>query len=212
MRGPRLAFFVMLGVFATTIAGGVGIFYIFDKQLVDLNQSIADLKAEQESVKAQITIYEQTRTKVEELSFVKELSSSVLPIEKEQANTVAELRAFITEVGLTFDSLTFTGPEVNVVTLSNAGTSQTELAEGVAGVRQLPASVVIGAGATYTQLLELLEKIENNQRKMQVINLNLVPDETGERFSTISIGLNIYLSNPGALQVNEGGQENGISS
>ncbi len=190
MSRSKKAFLALLGTLVAVIAAGVGVFYLFDKQLVTMNHDISKLKAEQTAAQSQINSYEATKKKVEELAFVRQLAFEVLPGEKEQANTVAELKKFVIDAGMIFEALTFTGESSAI---GGGGSSQTQAADGINGVRVLPASIQIAAGATYEQVLSLLQKIETNQRKMQVTELTLVPDETGTKFSTITINVDIYL-------------------
>jgi cell division protein FtsB len=192
MTTTKKSFFAILGVIGIIVGGGVGIFSLLDGQMKQLNGEVAKLKADQEAIRSQIDIYASARKKVEELRFVQDLADSVLPPSKEQANVVAELKKFITDSGLQFDSVAFTGDNSKIV--GGIGNSQTEQVEGLAGVRILPTSVVIRAGATYQQVLKLLETIEQNQRKMQLTEITLVPnDESATAFSTITMTVNIYL-------------------
>lgn len=192
MTPSKKAFLIILGSIGAIVLGGAGIFYLLDKQLVSLNEEVGKLKADQQVIRSQINIYETARQKVEELAFVQGLADQVLPQEREQANAVAELKSFVNSVGLELESVAFTGD--NSKAQANLETSQTEQAEGLAGVRILPTTIVIKPGATYRQVLQLLERIERNQRKMQVIEITLIPNEEGgSTFSTITMSINIYL-------------------
>lgn len=194
MSPSKKAFFSILGVLLFVLGSGAGVFYLLDGQLVELNATIGRLKAEQKAAKSQIGIYESTRTKVSELAFVEDLANSVLPNEKEQANTIAELRKFVIDSGMQFESISFAGSDQKAIAAGRIATTQTEKNDDLPGVLLLPANVVIGPGASYDQVLSLLRTIETNQRKMQVTNLTLLPDETGERFSSITLDVDIYLS------------------
>ena len=191
MNSPRKAFYGLLGLVAAAILGGVGVFYLFDGRLSTLNEDVGKLLAEQQAIGEQIQIYENAERKVEELAFVEELAAKVLPTSKEQANVVAELKTFIVDAGLSFSSVTFSGSEIGNGGLS---ISQTQAQSGLQGVRVLPVTAVIEAGARYEDVIKLLQTIENNQRKMQVTDIALTPEaESQDTFSSITMQINVYV-------------------
>jgi len=190
MNSPKKVFYGLLGLVGLIIAGGAGTFYLFDTQLSKLNQDVSKLLAEQEAIGNQITLFEDAEEKIEELSFVQDLSDEVLPSSKQQANVVAELKKFIVDAGLQFDSVTFSGSELGSGGLN---LSQTQAQSGLAGVRILPATAVIRAGASYSQVIDLLRTIENNQRKMQVTDIALTPESGASTFSSITVQIDVYV-------------------
>lgn len=190
MNSPVKAFYALLGFVGVAIIGGVGVFYFFDSQLGELNDEVGKLLAEQEAIGEQIKIYEATEEKVSELAFVPDLANDVLPSDKEQANVVAEIRKFIVDAGLSFSSVTFSGSEV---TNGSLAVSQTETPIGLPGVRVLPVTAVIDAGARYEDIITLLQTIENNQRKMQVTDISLTPEADSDRFSSITMQIQVYV-------------------
>ena len=187
---PRNAFFGMLGILGLILAGGVGVYYYFNNDLETLNTEVGELLAEQEVVGSQILSYEVTQKKVEELAFVQDLANDVLPDSKEQANVVAEIKQFVNDAGLQLETLSFNSGSTVNTGLSN---TQTEAVQSLAGVRVLPAVAVISSGATYNDILNLLQKIENNQRKMQVTEISLTPVPGSDRLTTTTVKINIYL-------------------
>lgn len=190
MSSSKKAFFGLLAGIVAIIAAGAFGYYFFKEQLVAVGSDVGTLKAEQQTLKEQIKIYEDTKKKIEELDFVKELANSVLPISKEQANVVSELKNFVAQSGLTLQSITFTGQDPK----ASVETTQTEAVEGLTDVRVLPAEVIIEAGADYGQILSLLRTIEKNQRKMQITDISLTPNrENKNTFSATTMSINIYL-------------------
>ncbi len=189
MNTPRKTFYGLLGSIAAVIAAGVGLFYILDGQLTSLNADIAKLMAEQEAGAEQITALEAADQQLDQLEAIEELADQVLPTTKQQANVVAEVKSFIQSAGLEFSSVTFSGSDPN----GNLAVSQTQARPGLVGVRVLPVTAVINAGATYSQVIDLLETIENNQRKMQVTNISLTPEPTGGTFSTLTLQVDVYV-------------------
>ena len=192
MNSPKRAFYFLLGGLGLTILGGVGVFKLFDSQLATLNEDVGKLLAEQEAIGEQIKIYETAEAKVEELNFVEELSDKVLPTSKEQANVVAELKKFIVDAGLQFASVTFSGSELGAGGL-NVSQTQASTNLKIPGVRVLPVTAVIEAGASYSDIIQLLQTIENNQRKMQVTDISLTPEPASSTFASITMQIDVYV-------------------
>ncbi len=190
MKTPRKAFYVLLGSLGLAVAGGIGVYSLFDGQLASLNQDLSQLLAEQEAAKSQIQKLEATDQQLRELEDVSSLADDVLPTQKEQGNIVAELKSFILDAGLGFDSVTFSGSDG---ASGNLNISQTQARPGLVGVRVLPVTAIISAGANYSEVIDLLETIENNQRKMQVTQLALTPEAGGSVFASITMQIDVYV-------------------
>lgn len=186
---PQKAFFALLAVTILVIGAGGGLYYYLNSSLVSLNQDVGELLAEQEVIGTQIQVYEETKQKVEELSFVEDLADEVLPQSKEQANVVAEIRRFVSSAGLQLEAVSFSSASGS----TGLSTSQTEAVTSLPGVRVLPVTAVISSGATYDQILDLLTKVESNQRKMQVTEVSLTPIPGSDVIANFTLKMNIYL-------------------
>lgn len=195
MASPKKAFYVLLGLTGVTVAAGVGLFYLFDTQLTTLNSDISQMLAEEKAIDSQKTIYQRTGEQVANLENFKELTDEVLPESKQQANVVAELKKFVIDAGLEFDSVTFSGSES---TKGGVEISQTQALAGLVGARILPATVIVREGATYSQVQKMLQIIENNRRKMQVTEISLTPQEESGTFSTITLQIDVYVRSDAA--------------
>lgn len=196
MNRSKKAFFLMIAVLIITVAGAGGAFYFADGMLQKKSKQISDLKADQEAVTQQIAIYEDARKKIEELAFIEEVASQVLPESKEQADVIAELRSFAENSDMTIQSMNFSG-SVAKDPGTNLDLSQTTQLKDVTGVRVLPVDLVFTTGPegpTFESLISFLEKIENNRRKMQVTDISLTPNNNNrELLSSIAMSVNIYL-------------------
>lgn len=205
ITSPKKAFYVGVGLLTIILLAGAGLFYTFDSELTALNTDIGKQLADQEVLNSQIKIYRATEETVNELGFVSELAENVLPSSKEQGKVVAEIKKFITDQKLTFESVAFTGANI---ASAPAGNTQTQAQAGLTGVRILPTTAVIQAGASYEQIIRLLETIENNQRKMQITQISLTPDSESNGFSTITMQIDVYLRSdtPAPVEGTEGEQ------
>lgn len=191
MDTSKKAFKGMLIVIAASAALSIGLFYITDQNLQKRSKEISELRAQEEISQQQITIYEDARKKIDELAYIDELAQEVLPTSKDQANVIAEIRGFGIKSGVSVDTISFNGVTTQG---DNLDLSQTKEFEGVSGVRILPAQLLLAPDASYNSLLQFLERIEQNRRKIQVVGLSLTPNpENRTTFSTITIDINIFL-------------------
>lgn len=167
------------------VATLVGLFFA-NKKLTETAQDTARLKAEVEIAQKQIDSYSLTKVKVESLDYVNELAAKVLPAEEDQSALVAEMTQFALRSNLTITQLSFA--EAKAVT-----TGKDKKSAVPSGVSITPISLAFSPRASYTDVLEFLQTLENNQRKTQVTNITLTPDgEDSSRLSQVSIELNVY--------------------
>lgn len=185
MSKTQQVLFGMLGVLAISIAVGVGTFYMMRGQLKEKSEEVAELKIEKEVISEQISVYRDAQKKVEDLSYIEDIAEAVLPDTKDQAEGIAELRKFADESGVTIETISFGGSVA--ADASELEISQTIAITGLSGVRFLPTTIQFQPGASFSQVLKFMEKIENNQRKMQITNVSLTPSETDPQQLTSSI-------------------------
>jgi len=175
MSKSQRAFFAMIALLILSAGSAVGVFYMMRSQLEDKSQEVHDLKVEKEVISEQIKIFEDAKAKVEELSYVEDIAEAVLPSTKDQAEGVAELRKFADTAGMTIQSISFGGGVSEDA--SDLEISQTIAVSGLAGVRLLPTTVAFAPGSSYNDILEFLEQIESNRRKMQIANVTISPND-----------------------------------
>ena len=171
-----------------TIAG----LYFADRKLAALANETARLKAEVEVSQKQIDSYTITKAKVENLQYVEELASQVLPKDDEQSTVVAELSQFALRSQLSVSEITF--PEGSTAAKNSAAKSTKVVPKGV---DVIPITVRFKEGSSYNNLLSFLRLVENNRRKTQVTNVDLKPDtEDRSVLSEVTVELNLYAKEP----------------
>ena len=195
MNKAKKAFYIMIGVLSVTFIAGGGGFYLTDQRLQEKSVKISELKADQAIIEQQVNIYEDARQKIEELSFIEDLANQVLPESKEQAELISEIRTFAELSNMPIQSIDFNSG--NSLTL-DLDTSQTTPADGIAGVLVLPTNVtfqVSERGPLYSDLIEFLERIENNRRKMQITDITLSPNpENPNLLSAVNVSIDVFVS------------------
>lgn len=179
------------------LAATVGILYLGNKHMVAVAQETARLKAQVQVSDKQISVYQATKNKVDTLGYVNDLANKVLPADQEQSAIVAEISQFALRSDLTIQQITFVDPVTGAATAS----PKSSLAIPK-GVQVVPITIQFQAGSTYPNILGFLKTIENNQRKMQVTNVSLTPDEKDRQsLSNVSISLNLYAKQQSTAKV-----------
>ncbi len=190
---PKKTVFMLVGILLVIIGLGIAAFYYGDNILQIRSKKISLEKANLEAIEAEISIFEDSKEKVEEYGFIIDLIDKILPESKYQSEVIAELKAFSVENNMQITSLTFSGGETAV---SSPQYSQTKAVEGLEGVRVLSASIQFDTDPSiaYNDFLGFLRKIENNQRKMQVTSITVSPSaEDRTRLGTASVTVDMYL-------------------
>lgn len=165
-----------------------GVMYIGDGKISSLAQTTSQLKAEVEVNEKEISVYKQTKAKVESLKYVNELSLKVLPPDQEQSVIVAEVSEFANRSSLQIDQINFVDAGNNQITAKPKSSLTIP-----SGVSVIPITVQFKPGAQYSNILDFLKTIESNRRKMQVTNVSLTPNpENRLELNQVSISLNLY--------------------
>lgn len=181
----------MLIVLLATIAGSFGVLYISDKLLAGRASDISRLKAEDQALDTNILTANKNQQTLQELAYVNELAKEVLPPEKIQSNLLGEVLANAEDAGIFLSSIAFSGS----IDEKNPQLSQTVELKDVPGVRALQFTVDMSS-ISYSQLLDFLENLEKNRRKMQVESLTITPeledDQQSDKVSA-NITVNVYI-------------------
>lgn len=167
-----------------TIAG----LYFANQKLVAIANKTSRLRAEIELSQKQLDAYSLTKVKVDTLGYANELATKVLPDSTEQSAVVAEVSQFALRARLGVSQISFADKDV-VVPATN-GKKVTPPKD----VTIIPISVQFKEGSKYENILEFLRYVENNQRRMQVVNINLKPsDKDRTQLSTVTVLMNLYV-------------------
>lgn len=176
---------ISLAALAVLVAVGI---YFADKQLQSVAGEISRLRAEIEITNQNLDNYELTKTKIDELSYVKDLADEILPQTEEQSIIVAELSEFAKRSNLSTGSIEFTDESS-----SSAGSSAATTKKAPAGVEVVSVVFSVSDEASYQDVLEFLRYIEGNRRKMQVTRVSLTPGSGGQKIADLTVSLNLFV-------------------
>lgn len=204
---PKKFYFIMLGIFGMSLVSGATMLYLTDKLLGKRSENVVSLKLESRMLDEQQTAYNAAKKDVEKYKYLKEIISSALPQDKDQARSVREIFALATDSGITLKSIQFPSSTLGAATSTKSSSAttavipvtQAKVVDGLKGVYSIEAVVVPNSDGkvykvTYEQLIDFLEKIENNRRAMQVASLQLTPQgETTSDNISFTLTLNIFI-------------------
>src|SRR5690606_4554964 len=121
----------------------------------------------------------QAKKDIAEYSDLEEITKSIIPQEKDQANTIAEITTHANRAGISLGVIEFPSSELGqvqkkgkkTVTIDSSMTQLTEL-EDIKGVYVMPIDVSNHSKSpvAYEQIIEFLRLLESNRRTAQVTN------------------------------------------
>ena len=171
MNNPKKVFFVMMGVIALIALAGAGVFYYADSLFANNASEIADLKADDAVLEEQIRKGREIEQQLNDIAFLEPVIEEVLPSEKEQSNLVGELARIEAQTGISLLNINFPGSDIGEG--ADPTTTQTEDLESLGTVKLLPVTTSFQC-VSFNQLLNFLEKTEDNRRKMQVTKIDIL--------------------------------------
>lgn len=166
--------------------------YFMNQIVTDMAQSTARLRAEAEINQKKLAIYTASQQRAESLEYVNNLAEQILPGDHDQSATIAEISQFALRSNLQVADITFDIP--NPEDAKKTKKQKDEASKGLPrGVEIIPVTLTLQEGARYDNILEFLKTLENNRRKMQVVNVSLTPSEENRAvFEQVIFRIHIY--------------------
>lgn len=163
--------------------------YFANQKLTTLAEETAKLKADVVVQERQLAAYQTTKSAVDSLRDIEDLSAKVLPAQQEQSLTVAELSAFAQRSSLRIKELTFADPPEE-----KKSKSKKEKSAIPKGVVITPVSISFEENVRYDYFLDFLRAVEENRRKMHITSISLVPNEINRNLlEEVSVHMNLYV-------------------
>lgn len=185
----RLLWAVLLLLIGSALTG----LYFADQRLSHIARNTSRLRAESELNQKKLAIYETSKQKVQSLEYVNDLAEQILPDTHNQSATVAEISQFALRSNLRVADITFDIPMQDTETPKKTKEEKAKEKSLPKGVKVVPFTLVLQQGARYDNVLDFLKTLENNRRKMQVINTSLTPsEEDGSILDQVSFRINLY--------------------
>ncbi len=172
----------------------VGSGVVANKILTAKSAQLSKLKAESQVTFDLQMAVKKDKADIAKYSDLNTIAKSVVPQDKDQAETVSEIVKIANESGIaklssiTFPASTLGSPGASILT-------QVTAVKGIPGVYLLPITITQDATNTipYTQFISFLRSLENNRRTSQVTAINIQPDTKSPQNISFTLIVNEYV-------------------
>lgn len=197
-------FLVMIGLIIVLLAATGFAAFQGDTLLKKESSKLVDLKLANLVLEKQQQDLQQAERDIEEYEDLETITKSIVPQEKDQANTIAEIATLANQSGIRLGSIEFPASELGEVVkkgkttrAQNTDNSTTQLIplDDLKGVYVMQITILSHRDnpVFYDQIISFLEGLENNRRTAQVTTISITPSrEVPGRFS-FTLTLNTYI-------------------
>ena len=205
-KRTRLILLALLGVLSVIFVAAI---FMGSSVLASKSKKMVALKLQSTVLDNQLTSLAQAKKDVSQYAFFNEVAESVIPSDKDQAQTVLDVFQLANQSGIMIQNITF--PASNLGTGGTSATSsgakaisQAKAVQGINGLYSVELNITPLTGAqtpanknvTYSKFLDFLGRIENNRRTAQVTQVNIQPVSSGggpSKFINFSLTINIFI-------------------
>ncbi len=200
MNSQRMSY-VMIASLVVLTLGIIGCTYMANSMLETRAKILSDLKVKDEVLNQEKISLIKAKKDVATYTPLEKIAETIVPQDKDQAQTIREIVNIAAASGITPSSITF--PNSNLAgtssTLTTPSTSKgiTQLTpvKGTADLYVLP--ITISQSATnpvsYTRFVTFLSNLEQNRRTAQVSNISLQPDAKDRTQLSFTLIVNQYI-------------------
>jgi len=180
---------------------GIGLFasvFFANKLLSTKSVELSKLKAQsQVADELQISL-RKNRADIAKYTSLNKIAKTVVPQDKNQAQTVSEIVKIANDSGITkLTSIPFPASTLGGTGAAKAQASLTQVTpvKGIAGVYLLPITITQDSNNTvrYAQFITFLQKLENNRRTAQVSSISITPDGKNPNNISFTLIVNEYI-------------------
>lgn len=192
MSSKRL-YFTLLGVICLLVLGLIGGSYeaaqlLTDqsKQLVANRQQVAVLSRDHDELS-------KARQEIKKYQELATIAKSVVPQDKDQAQTVGQIVSIANANGIALNSITF--PNSTLGASANSALSQLLPVKGTSGVYNLQLTVTSDPTrpVDYAKFISFLNALEHNRRTAEVSSINLQPVSNNRGKLSFTLVLEEYI-------------------
>lgn len=201
---------ILFGVMAVSTLLFIAIIYIGTSVLSSKSQQMVALKVKSQTADLQLSNLEQSKKDVEKYSYFKQVAKTVIPNDKNQAQTVLDIFQIADAAGISIQTITFPSSSLGATAAAvaqdaTAATTQTAISQakpvsGIPGLYSLDLTITpqsdkdtpLDKAITYPKMLDFLRRLENDRRTAQVTQINIQPAGTNQAL-TFNLSLNTFI-------------------
>jgi hypothetical protein len=195
MNSKRV-FYLMVGCLVVLVAGTVAATYFASGMLASRAKVLSDLKVQNSVLTTEQVSLTQAKKDVAKYTPLETISKSVVPQDKDQAETIREIVKIANDSGIQPSSITFPASTLGALSPGAAATgatggpaitppksggsanlTQLTPVKGTPGLYVLPITIVQDSSApvSYAKFIGFLNRLEQNRRTAQVTSIVLQP-------------------------------------
>lgn len=201
MSSKRFFFIMIISLILLVVGFGAGA-YQANTMLQSESNKLVELKLSNEVLDKQRETLNQARHDIAEFSELEKISKSILPEDKDQANSIGEIAFHAKASGIQLGAIEFPQSELGQIkgkskTPAATDSSRTQLLElsDLKGVYAMEITVRNHSEipVKYEQIIDFLESLESNRRTAQVTDIDIQPDSEDPTMFHFTIKLNTYV-------------------
>lgn len=162
---PKIMYYILLAIISVLIVAGAGAYYISHNRLQTKISRVEQLNADIVLAREKLRNLQNLEQLYDNIRPLEDKMARMLPEDKKQSEVAAKIYTMIDSAGLEGSGIAF--ESTNGVPSTQSQTS----AGDVENVRVMP--VNFSVEGSYTQLQAFLDKIERQERLMQVTSLSI---------------------------------------
>lgn len=193
----KRTYFVLLGVNCVLIFALLAGAYVANSLLVSRSKRLVEQRLQTSTLNAQATALGKAKQDVANYSELSNIAKSIVPQDKDQAQTVREIVNIAAKNGIKLGSITFPSSTLGQKATPGTTSSISQLAAvpGLSGVLSLQIVVQSDPNAPilYSKLLDFLDDLEHNRRTALVSDISLTPNSNNNNKLTFNLTLDEYL-------------------
>lgn len=196
MTAKRL-FWLLLGVLVLLFGGLVGTVYGTTGLVKSKSTQLASSRGTVEQLSTQQAGLVKSKQDITKYADLEKITETVVPQDKDQAETVRELTKIAANNSITLTTISF--PDSNLGSTSTGSSkkspSQLTPVPDIPGVYNLKITIANSTSTpvTFNQLSAFLQDLENNRRTAAVSSVNIAPQKGDSRQLVFTLIINTYI-------------------
>lgn len=171
--------------------------HVASSLLASRSQTLVNLKAQNQATDNEKIQLVQDKNEVNKYNSLNQIAESVVPADKNQAETVREITNLASESGISqLSSITFPPSTLGGSSIkTSSGLTQVTAVKGLPGIDELQITITQSNAALvpYGDFTEFLSKLEQNRRTAEVTSITINPSQKTPNMIAFTLVLEEYL-------------------
>jgi len=193
----KRTFYVLLAIFGVCLLGLFGVTFLAEKLVAKQADTLKSQRLQIQTLDSEATGLASAKRDIKKYQGLADIAKSIVPQDKDQAQTVREIVGIAAKQGISIGSVTFPTSSLGGLgtTATKANQSQLQPVVGISGVLYLQITVQSDGNSTvpYNKFIAFLNALEHNRRTALVSAITLTPDSKNSNNVGFSLTLDEYI-------------------